>query len=38
MPVPWRKGVANLVAWLRAERGLSAEPEAKRALRVGALS
>ncbi len=37
-PVPWRTGVANLVAWLRAERGLSGEPETKRAVRVGALS
>jgi CDP-paratose 2-epimerase len=35
-PVPWRKGVANLVAWLRAERGLDAV--AARPARVGALS
>ncbi|MDB5560141.1 MAG: rfbE [Enterovirga sp.] len=35
-PVPWRKGVANLVAWLQAERGLDAV--AARPARVGALS
>jgi CDP-paratose 2-epimerase len=37
-PVGWRQGVASLVAWLRAERGLSAEPIAKRSMRAGALS
>ena len=37
-PVGWRQGVANLVAWLRAERGIPAEIAAKRPMRVGALS
>jgi CDP-paratose 2-epimerase len=36
--VSWRKGVASLVAWLRAERGLEAEPDGTPARRVGALS
>jgi CDP-paratose 2-epimerase len=37
-PVPWKQGVAKLVAWLRAERGYEPEPAVKRPLRVGALS
>ena len=37
-PLGWRAGVASLVRWLAAERGLEPVAETRRPLRVGALS